>query len=104
MQKSGTGHDLRTGYVRVAPRSSAEQKQAAVDHYLSHDRCAAATLRALGFPSRGTLAARIDELCLKRLVGVVVGSVSKSLAVKRAAVIKLCAREQSARVDAQRHA
>ncbi|MGF6873575.1 transposase-like protein [Paraburkholderia sp. MM5477-R1] len=50
-------HDLRIGYVRAAQRYSAEQKQAAVDHYLNHDRCAAATLRALGYPSRGTLAA-----------------------------------------------
>src|SRR5437868_7970321 len=52
-------HDLRTGYVRSRPRYSTEQKKAAVDHYLSHDRCAAATLRALGYPSRGTLAAWI---------------------------------------------
>jgi len=98
-------HDLRTGYVRATPRYSAEQKQAAVDHYLSHDHCAAATLRALGFPSRGTLAAWIDELCPeigKRLVGRVAGSVPKSLAVKRAAVIELCAREVSARVVAQK--
>jgi len=49
-------HDLRTGYVRSRPRYSAEQKQAAVDHYLSHDRCASATLRALGYPSRGAFA------------------------------------------------
>jgi len=98
-------HDLRTGYVRATPRYSAEQKQAAVDHYLSHDHCAAATPRALGFPSRGTLAAWIDELCPeigKRLVGRVAGSVPKSLAVKRAAVIELCAREESARVVAQK--
>jgi transposase-like protein len=50
-------HDLRTGYVRSRPIYSAEQKNVAVDHYLDHDRCAAATLRALGYPSRGTLAA-----------------------------------------------
>ncbi|MET3234173.1 UNVERIFIED_ORG: transposase-like protein [Burkholderia sp. 1263] len=30
-------HDLRIGYARATPRYSAEQKQAAVDHYLSHD-------------------------------------------------------------------
>ncbi len=53
-------HTLRTGYVCATPRYSAEQKQAAVDHYLSQDHCAAATLRALSFPSRGTLAAVID--------------------------------------------
>lgn len=98
-------HHLRTGYVRATPRYSAEQKQDAVDHYRSHDRYAAATSRALGFPSRGTLAAWIEELCPeigKRLVGRAVGSVPKSLAVKRAAVIELCARDESARVVAQK--
>jgi hypothetical protein len=55
-------HDLPTGYVRSKPKYSPEQKKVAVDHYLSHDRCAAETLRALGYPCRGTLAARIDEL------------------------------------------
>ena len=79
-------HDLRTGYVRSRPRYSAEQKQAAVDHYLSHDRCASATLRALGYPSRGAFAAWIEELCPeigKRIVGRVAGSVPKSQEAKR---------------------
>lgn len=31
-------HDLRTGCVRAAPRYSTEEKQAAVDYSLSHDR------------------------------------------------------------------
>jgi transposase-like protein len=47
----------------------------------------------------------IEELCPeigKRRVGGVAGSVPKSLAVKRAAVIELCAREESARVVAQK--
>src|SRR5262245_64160837 len=73
--------DLRTGYVRATPKYSAEQKQTAIDHYLSHDRCAAATLRALGYPSRATLTAWIEELCPeigKRLVGRVAGSVPRS--------------------------
>lgn len=98
-------HDLRTGYVRSRPRYSAEQKKAAVDHYLSHDRCAAATLRALGYPSRETLAAWIEELCpeiRKRIVGRAVGRVPKSQKVKQAAVIELCTREQSARVVAEK--
>ena len=98
-------HDLRTGYVRSRPRYSAEQKQAAVDHYLSHDRCAAATLRALGYPSRGALAAWIEELCPeigKRLVGRVAGSVPKSQEAKQAAVIELCTREESACVIAHK--
>ena len=37
-------HDLPAGYIRSRPRYSTEQKKAAVDHYLSHDRCAAATV------------------------------------------------------------
>jgi transposase-like protein len=77
----------------------------AVDHYLSHGRCAAATLRALGYPSRETLGAWIEELCpdiRKRIVGRAVGSVPKSQKEKQAAVIELCTREQSARVVAEK--
>ncbi|MGF6546370.1 IS3 family transposase [Paraburkholderia youngii] len=98
-------HDLRAGYVRSRPRYSDEQKKVAVDHYLSHGRCAAAILRALGYPSRETLAAWIEELCpdiRKRIVGRAVGSVPKSQKVKQAAVIELCTREQSARVVAEK--
>ena len=98
-------HDLRTGYVRSRPIYSAEQKNVAVDHYLDHDSCAAATLRALGYPSRGTLAAWIEELhpeIGKRIVGRATGSIPKSPAVKQAAVIELCTREESARLVAQK--
>jgi transposase-like protein len=66
-------HDLRIGYVRSKPVYSAEQKKVAVDHYLDHDRCVATTWRALGYPSRGTLAAWIEELhpeIGKRIVGI----------------------------------
>src|SRR6478672_7060829 len=85
-------HDLRTGYIRSKPRYSAEQKKAAVDHYLSHGRCVAATLRALGYPNRGTLSAWIGELCPdigKHIVGRAAGSVLKSQEAKQAAVIEL---------------
>ncbi|MFM0334372.1 IS3 family transposase [Paraburkholderia strydomiana] len=98
-------HDLRAGYVRSRRRYSAEQKKAAVGHYLSHDRCAAATLRALGYPSRETLAAWIEELhpeIRKRVVGRATGSVPKSPEVKQAAVIELCTREESARLVARK--
>ena len=97
--------DLRAGYVRSRPRYSTEQKKAAVDHYLSHDRCAAATMRALGYPSRGALAAWIEELnpdIEKRIIGRATGGVPKSHEVRRAAVIELCTREESARVVAQK--
>jgi len=83
-------HHLRAGYVRSRPRYSDEQKKVAVDHYLSHGRCAAATLRALGYLSRETLAAWVEESCpeiRKRIVGRAAGSVPKSQKVKQAAVI-----------------
>jgi transposase-like protein len=98
-------HDLRTGYVRLTPKYSAEQKKVAVDHYLGRRRCAAATLRALGYPSRGTLAAWLEELHPEfgqRIVGRATGSLPKSPARKQAAVIELCTREDSARVLAQK--
>ncbi len=72
-------HDLRSGYVRSKPKYSPEQKKAAVEHYLSHDRCAAETIRALGYPGRGTLAAWVEELhpgTGKRVVGSI-GEISK---------------------------
>ncbi len=50
-------HDLRMGYIHSKPKCTAEEKKAAVDHYLSHGRCIAETLRALGYLNRGRLAA-----------------------------------------------
>jgi transposase-like protein len=49
--------DLPVGYGSRKPKYSQAQKEAAVKHYLAHDRCIAATGRALGYPCRGTLAA-----------------------------------------------
>jgi transposase-like protein len=98
-------HDLRTGYVRSRPRYSVKQMHVPVDYYLSHYRSASATLRALGHPSRGTLAAWIEEPCPKigkRVVGRVAGGVPKSQEAKQAAVIELCTREESAHVVAQK--
>lgn len=73
---------------------------------MSHDRCAAATLKALGSPSRGTFAKWIEELCPKigkRIVGRVAGSVPKSHETRQVAVIELlCTRDESGRVVAQR--
>jgi transposase-like protein len=58
-------HDLRIGYVRSRPIYSAQQKKVAVDHYLDHDRCAAATLRALGV-SESRDARRLDRRAASR--------------------------------------
>ena len=49
-------HDLPLGYVRSKSKYSDEQKGLAVEHYLAHDRCIAATRKALGYPCRQTLA------------------------------------------------
>jgi putative transposase len=96
--------DLAAGYVRLRPKYSTAEKQAAVDHYLHHGRCLAWTLKALGYPGRGTLAAWIDELrpeTRKRIVGKV-GALPQPREAKEAAVIELCMRQESARVIAQR--
>ena len=97
-------HDLPVGYVRSRQKYSAQQKKAAVEHYLSHGQCLAATLKALGYPGRGTLAAWLDELrseTRKRTVGKA-GGVSQPRELKQAAVIELCTREESALVVARR--
>ena len=47
-------HDLPAGYSR-GPRYSRAQKEEAVEHYLDHGRCLAATIKALGYPSRTLL-------------------------------------------------
>ena len=42
--------DLSAGYAGREPKFSQAQKAAAIEHYLTHDRCIAATMRALGYP------------------------------------------------------
>jgi transposase-like protein len=96
--------DLQVGYVRSRQKYSDEQKQAAVEHYVDHDRCIASTMKALGYPGRGTLTAWIDELhpeMRNRMVGRA-ANVQHSLELKNAAVIDLCTRETSAQVIAQK--
>ena len=53
--------DLPTGYVR-GPRYSDTHKERATLHYLDNGRCLAATIRALGYPSRKLLSAWVNEL------------------------------------------
>ena len=96
--------DLQVGYVRSRHKHSHEQKQAAVQHYLDHDRCIASTMKALGYPCRGTLAAWIDELhpaIRNRVIGRA-ANVQHSPEFKNAAVIDLCTRTTSAQVIAQK--
>ena len=53
--------DLSAGYAGRKPKFSQAQKAAAIEHYLTHDRCIAATMRALGYPGRGTLTKWVRE-------------------------------------------
>lgn len=41
--------DLPVSYARREPKLSQAQKVAAIEHYLTHDRCIAVTMRALGY-------------------------------------------------------
>ena len=96
--------DLQVGYVRSKQKYSAEQKQVAIQHFLEHDRCIASTLKALGYPSRETLTAWIQELypeVRNRLVGRT-ARVKHSSDVKTAAVIEFCTRQRSAQAIAQK--
>ena len=70
--------DLPIGFRRK-PKYSPEQKVAAVDHYINHGRCIAATSKALGYPYRMLLRDWIHELhpeLCKRAVGGVAADVA----------------------------
>ncbi len=88
--------DLPAGYAR-RPRFSQTQKERAVEHYLAHGRCIAATIRSLGYPSRSLLSAWLQELHPQEITRVV-GGRSQELApeAKQSAVIALCMRPASA--------
>jgi transposase-like protein len=53
--------DLCVRYPVRMPKYSDDQKQAALEHYQTHDRCISATMRALGYPGRGTLTVWVRE-------------------------------------------
>lgn len=96
--------DLRVGYAGREPKFSQAQKRAAVQHYVTHDRCIAATIRALGYPSRGTLTAWIRE-ALPESRKAVVGSVGRRRypeTLKQAGVMELCTRQESAQAVAEK--
>jgi transposase InsO family protein len=96
--------DLPVSYVRRTPKYSQAQKEAAVEHYLTHDRCIAATIRALGYPGRGTMTAWIREW-LPETRKVVVGSVGRPKypeILKQAGVMELCTRQESAQAVAEK--
>jgi transposase InsO family protein/transposase-like protein len=92
--------DLPAGYVR-GPRYSQAQKERAVEHYLEHGRCLAATIKALGYPSRTLLPAWVQELHPETRPRVVGRSQELTPAMKQSAVIALCMRQESAQSVAQ---
>jgi len=79
------------------------QKEEAVEHYLNHGRCIAATARALGYPSRELFRNWIRELYpeLRKCVVGDVGTHPRPPELKQAAVIALCTRQGKADDSAQ---
>lgn len=95
--------DLSRGHARSKPKYSQAQKEAAVRHYLDHGSCIAFTIKALGYPARDSLRSWIHELHPElhlRVVGRSNG-IARSPAMKQAAVIALCTRQESAQALAQ---
>lgn len=82
------------------PKYSSVQREKAVGYYLDHGRCIASTIKALGYPARDSLRAWIHKLH-PELHARVVGQ-SDELAMKQAAVIALCTRQESANAVAQK--
>ena len=96
--------DLPKGYAGREPKFSQPQKAAALEHYLTHDRCIAATMRALGYPGRGTLTKWVRE-AFPEARRAVVGSVGQRRypeSLKQAGVMELCTRQESAQAVADR--
>ncbi|SDP62120.1 hypothetical protein SAMN05216303_105360 [Rhodoferax sp. OV413] len=96
--------DLRVGYAGREHKFSQAQKEAAVEHYLTHDRCIAATMRTLGYPCRGTLTAWVREAIpeARRAVVGSVGQRSYLKTLKQAGVVELCTRQESAQAVAKK--
>ena len=76
-------------------RYGEDLKRVAVDHYFEHGKCLSRTRRALGYPSKGLLAAWIDELepGRRKLNGTHRGITS---AAKENAVVRLVTRAEPA--------
>jgi putative transposase len=89
--------DLPVGYAGREPKFSQAQKVAAIEHDLTRDRCIAATMRALGYPCRGTLTVWVRE-ALPETKRAVVGSVGRrrySETLRQAGVMELCLRPRT---------
>ena len=94
--------DLPAAMRAGSPSFRRSKKAAAIEHYLTEDRCIAATMKALGYPGRGTLTAWVREAAPEARRAVV-GSVGRrrySGKLMQAGVMELCTREESARAVA----
>lgn len=96
--------DVRAGYVRSWQKYSAEQKRIAVDYFMDHGQCMAFTMRTLGYPSRETLKAWIDDSHpeLRRHIVTKAANVQHAPAHRAAAVLDLCTRQTSAKAIAKK--
>jgi transposase InsO family protein/transposase-like protein len=96
--------NLRMGYARAKSKYSFEERTLAVDHYLNHGQSSSFTRRALGYPSRATLAGWVMELCPqseKRAVGKS-APIPYPEAFKQSAVVEFAGRQDSAKSIAVR--
>lgn len=96
--------DLPAGYAGREPKFSPTQKAAAIEHYLTDDRCIAAKMRALGYPCRGTLTKWVRE-AIPEARKAVVGSVGQRRypeSLKQSGVMELCTQQESAQAVADK--
>lgn len=91
--------ELQAGYARP-PRYSQAHKERAVEHHRDHGHCIAATIKALGYPSRSLLSAWIHELNPQARAPAVGRSQELAPEAKQSAVIALCMRPASAQAVA----
>lgn len=97
-KETGIIHDR---YQR-AGMYTAEQKQAAVRHYLEHGKCLARTIRALGYPCQELLSRWCAELAPHQRKRSAV-AVQFTHEQKKDAVIDLCSRQGSAQEIAKKY-
>lgn len=91
--------ELPSGYARQ-PKYSQEHKERAVEHHRDHGHCIAATIKALGYPSRSLLSAWIHELNPQARAPAAGRSQVLAPKAKQSAVIALCMRPASAQAVA----
>lgn len=96
--------DLPVCCVARAPKFSEAQKQASLEHFRTHDRCISATMRALGYPGRGTLTAWVREAFPETRTSMTGRSFRPAYpeVLKQVGVIGLCSGEESAQRVADR--